>query len=615
MSHGHKQGMSFIPFALILLMFLQSVVGAISSDGTGNGQISFTTAHYKVAALSEHEHSANVSFTLSRTNGSAGRVVGFISILPSSTMVHGEDYFSSGPGVAATFEEGQTEADFSFDLFQIPAANLPRSLELKLVSATNGATLGEITTATLTVGRSDLVPPSISLSQTDGVSAEPNYLVRGNVFDNSGVARVELKVNGVLHVVGIGELLNGRSKFEKAVLLENGLNKIEARAFDWNGLESGAASTSVEYRNNRPELAGSYFGVISDGNPAFVRLNLTSGGSFTGVIRIERKKVRIRGRLDNSGAARFGGSRQTAQLPAYFEFSSIDGVSSSVGAFAIRIVNDRICMIETSFGGTEDSGKRWPLARVYFDGKAPATTVGQNFLSTQGKYTFLLPARRIIESEEDFQFGGGFGLLNLSPKGIVTAVGTYRDGQPFSCSSPISEDYQWNFFARDPEYPRNFFALVKFDDSQPEHDAFADSIHDNSHFTPFLCSKFAAPKGSAIFPNMAVPSLSGNASIEFRDGNLLNPISKPINISPLNTVTEVASDGSVSVALDFRTGLMSGLFKHADGYRARFKGAIFQKGLHPRANGRFYGRPTTTVVWDEVLKVPGQSGRVRLEIK
>jgi hypothetical protein len=110
-------------------------------------------------------------------------------------------------------------------------------------------------------------------------------------------------------------------------------------------------------------------------------------------------------------------------------------------------------------------------------------------------------------------------------------------------------------------------------------------------------------------PLPPVDPVTGNALLSFFDGQLVDFIDKPVNVSPTNVITKVVTnDATFALALVPSTGAMSGKFVHENdaGVPAPkmtgFQGIIYQKCLVSGGYGYFLTRPTVPIDFT------GQSG-------
>jgi len=118
------------------------------------GEISFTSANYVV----DEDGTQFAEIALERRNGSTG-VVG-VTVIPFSQTAVAPADFEDTP-IQVTFAEGQTQQVVRLPIADDTLIEPSETLGLVLANPTNGASLGPVGSATLTIGPSD-VPATLS---------------------------------------------------------------------------------------------------------------------------------------------------------------------------------------------------------------------------------------------------------------------------------------------------------------------------------------------------------------------------------------------------------------------------------------------------------------------
>jgi len=607
------------------------------------GEFAFSDDTYTFGPVDDHGLPGTLTAVLSRANGSSGAVSVDVSVTGGS-LVNGTDYDSVASPVTVSFAAGVTTQNFTIHLKELADAKLPGTIQLALVNAQGGATVGTANaTTTLNVTAKDKVLPSFKLTSKSGKVTSPTFQIAGTAKDNVDIARVEVRVSGgAPQLATLGALTNGSRSIDLSGLaLENGKNTIVVTAFDRSGNAAKSVTLKVTYANSRPALAGKYNGLAlaavapANDNTGFVNLTVAALGTFTGKVTIGAAVLPIKGLFDNAGVAHFNVTGDTAAAATTLALSKKVGLTTTpYGNLALAISTDKVT-------GTLKDGNAVVLAnidtdRAFFDGKTPATSVPASYLATKGNYTFILPAHQTQTglTSADYPQGDGSATLKLTIKGVATAKGTLADGTPFTAAAPLSKDRNWPFFVKLYKKGGAIAGVVNFDDTKQASDftvtdivwirpadpkaksypngwpggILTDVVGSKYDSTGALYSVPTAASAS-VLPGLGADDLAnGNASLKFFDGKLTGPVAKTVNISAKNKVTNAPADKTFSLKLTAATGLLSGKFPHSDGTSPAFKGAIFQKGSTAGGYGYFLstvpkGGPT------------GESGAVTLEAK
>ena len=165
--------------------------------------------------------------------------------------------------------------------------------------------------------------------------------------------------------------------------------------------------------------------------------------------------------------------------------------------------------------------------------------------------------------------------------------------------------------------------LATLDDSQTDSDVSGTDFfwfrpYQNVHYYPYgwpegieidlVGTKFAVTPGASVVP--LLPSGPPNATLVFSNGLLSpSPLSKDVQISTTNVVTNTPADTSFKLTITAAKGTISGDFTHTNGTKPKFSGIILQKGANREAFGFFL------TVQPKPITGLGESGAVSLSHK
>jgi len=175
-----------------------------------------------------------------------------------------------------------------------------------------------------------------------------------------------------------------------------------------------------------PATQGSYNGLfyvsnaISPASSGSVTLKLLPSGSFSGKLLIGTSAYNFTSQFTGSGAAQFTAKGSSGALTVNLQLDVTGQTGEILGD-----VN----------GGSWDAS----LAAVF----APTWTA-KNPSPLAGKYTMALP----WDSGTDTTNAGGdsYGVVTVSPLGVLTLAGALADGTSFSLSAPVSQYGQWPLY-------------------------------------------------------------------------------------------------------------------------------------------------------------------------
>lgn len=120
-----------------------------NNDSIRAGTVQFTETHYIVDVAD-----GNITIPVSRINGSDKDIVAMISSTSESTAIAGKDYTLETTEVS--FGKGETSQMLNISLINNNIQGNEKTIIIKLISATNGALIGESDTLTLTLKDDDL---------------------------------------------------------------------------------------------------------------------------------------------------------------------------------------------------------------------------------------------------------------------------------------------------------------------------------------------------------------------------------------------------------------------------------------------------------------------------
>jgi|GEM_PF-3859963 len=345
------------------------------------------------------------------------------------------------------------------------------------------------------------------------------------------------------------------------------------------------------------EELGLYTGLVhaADGLPAtqdrtgLLRVTITKGGLFTGSLRVGTFGVPLTGRFGKDGVAHFGVAGSTSfalpkpgpslsltlQLDVSGGSSAITGVLSDGAAPAATILAERAWVV--------------PGAKT-----VPPLPAG-----LAGRYTVLLGVTDATRDPATFPGGSGFGMLTVSPAGMVTLTGTLPDGTPVVCTSPLSKNLTWPLYIPLVAGKGSLSGVVTFRDVAATSDCDAlqmdwfkpantlpgalypagwmDGLHPQ-----LVGSKFVLPLPAAhqsVLPGLSNTPGVANATFAFELGGLADPgFTQGVNINDRNRVVPIQLGPQRMQATLAPTGLFTGRFLHPVSHQSVvFRGAVLQK--------------------------------------
>ncbi len=313
----------------------------------------------------------------------------------------------------------------------------------------------------------------------------------------------------------------------------------------------------------RPTSAGSF------------TLSATSGGGYSGSLRIGAKRISFSGKLDS-------------QLQASNRLSLS---SSTTLILSLRL-------------GTGDQADR--ISGTLTDGTWVATLAGDravfnsrsNLAPYAGAYTLVFPGN---DGDPSLPAGDGFGTVRVSTSGVVAFSGTLADGTRVSQSATASKQGFWPLHVPLYSGGGSLISWLAFT-NQPDSDingllswikpAITKAQYYPAGFTDecqALGSLYRKPASSSI----GVLSLT-NANVEFSGGNLSSAFTNSIALGLSSKVTN-KSTNALSLTFSLTLGTFTGTVTDpATGTRLPFSGAVFQK--HNAGYGLLRGANQTSEV-------------------
>jgi hypothetical protein len=607
-----------------------------------SGALSFASATYQKA-----EGTGDVTVQISVTRGvsSVGAVSAEVAVAGGTALAN-LDYTVPGSIVLSWANGDNTPKTFDVTIKAdtiLEAAGETVVLELR--NLVGGAILGRDATTTLTIVDGDAKLPTLSVLKpsSSGTVTGSEAIVSGKATDNTGVSRVEVKLNGgsAQEATLAGSATN--RTWSLTLLPEQGANTLEVTAYDPAGNASAKVTRKFTFKNLRPALAGSYNGLLVAGAGAtsqidqngLVNITVTSTGSFTGRVTIAGVSQAISGVFKNDGSAAFG----KTSTPTVELIKTLKPAKVSLGFLALTLDTGSGYKVT---GALKDGAGAVTFASVVADkalytaAKNPALplrNVPQAILDPareKGKYTALFLAADSPNTgvaKTGFPQGDGYAMVTVSTSGKVTMVGKLADGSAVSYSNALSSANDWPVYVQ--LYGKKGFVTgnVRFDSTQTTSDAAGLAMKwfkpagltspknytagwPNGILTDFVASKFI-PTGKPtskvpVPPNpdtvlgVGVPGASAptvaNLLIGVADGGLTAVTGNEGSLSAVNKLTvlgaasgQTAANG-LKASFSASSGALSGSFVHPGTNKSvSFAGVVYQK--QNKASGFFLYTP------------------------
>ena len=196
------------------------------------GSLSFAAATYQKG---EGTGDVTVQISVTRGSSSAGAVSAQVAVTDGTASV-GTDYTLPSSPVTLSWANGDNTPK-TFNVTVKADTSLEANGEtvvLALQNLTGGAVLGTNGTTTLTILDGDTKLPTLSVATPSGKRAVvgSSVLVSGTARDNTGVSRVEVKLNGGAVQLAAFTGPVGNVSWSLNLLPEQGGNTLEVTAYD-----------------------------------------------------------------------------------------------------------------------------------------------------------------------------------------------------------------------------------------------------------------------------------------------------------------------------------------------------------------------------------------------
>ncbi len=471
-------------------------------------------------------------------------------------------------------------------------------------------------------------------------------MLKGTAKDNVEVLSVLVSLNGGPFVPAT--LLpptkpGGPINWTLSVTPENGVNVVVVKSIDNGGDGSKPVTFSFNYTVVRPDLAGSYNGLVQADLASTTPL-LHSGvftikalptGRFTGKITFGgmAASVPISGAFGNDGTLRFG---KTGATQLIVKRKNLSPLVLSLAVDASVPITRQIT--GTLFEDGNTVGEALGEQALFTSKKnpvAPLVNVPTSLLdpaTDKGTYTaVLLPLTPAAQgmAATDFPQGAGYALGKIAPTGVVKFVGKTADGATFTASNALGPSNTLPLFAKLYGQGGALCGFVTFEDVPGQSDADAAGLRwyklpnaKSASYrggwslgigTDFFASRFVAPKisGKTLLGN---PAGATNADLTLSSATL-GPFVNDLSIATTGPVVIGTAPGGATGATSLKvsllpTGQISGSFVDpANQKPAVFTGAVRQKAQ--RAAGYFIQSPATGAPKTD----PKSSGLVEIEAK
>ena len=342
---------------------------------------------------------------------------------------------------------------------------------------------------------------------------------------------------------------------------------------DGLGHSATAQVTVTAPANNVLAGAGLYAGLVSDANSpvGYWGITLTSKGSFTGVLSILGAKYPLKGNFNSSGV--------------FNQTITVNGQSFqcnlSINA-GLNQITGTVMANNVSYSLTLD--RTFPQ----FTAKSPTPWAG--------RYTLLIPVPAAQKGNQSYPQGTGYGVMTITPTGLVTVIGKLGDGASYTVGTVLSRQQVIPFFSQVAYQPGGYIAglvtLARAVESDMTgtlawHKPPQTSPNDTSTFdlTPSLIgARYTPPAPNTIAaPFRLVDSARVfNASLTIGVVPAVQFViassnkAKPVSATPEQPLLKISA----------ATGLFTGSFlpSSADP-RQTFAGVLFQKGATPHGEG------------------------------
>ncbi len=485
---------------------------------------------------------------------------------------------------------------------------------------------------TFTANFLDIQKPTVLITNPP-VNARLNNPVvtfRGTAKDNGGLARVEYQLNG-----GPFTSASDTSNWFATVTLRAGTNDFRVRSVDTSANESPVAARSVFFvvpspltliTNGSGRIAGATNGQLLEvgrrytltATPAsrhlfagwsgdisspdavlnfLMRSNLVLQanfvtnpfvglkGTFYGLFS-ETNEVRNH---DRSGSFTFtlaeAGSYSASfqlgakKLPATGKFDWLGRSFLQIKPSLTSTVTVALQLDVTNLSAKVEgvvSNQAWvsPL----FGYRAPVYPI-TNSSPQMGKYTLIIPGSNDAAASPG---GDSYGTVTVSKSGVLTLAGKLAEGTILNQSIPVSADGWWALYSSlytGKGSLHGWMTITNLDES--------DITGQLSWIKPALTTSKYYPLGFTneheAAGSLYVPTTTNrvvnitNGVVEFRHGNLIQPITNNVLLTTNNKITNLSSN-KLSMTITLTSGLFTGSVTDTNtGKSVTFNGALLQK--------------------------------------
>jgi hypothetical protein len=224
--------------------------------------------------------------------------------------------------------------------------------------------------------------------------------------------------------------------------------------------------------------------------------------------------------------------------------------------------------------------------RTTFNSKLnPATNI-------TGKYTMMLNA---ANESPPLISGSGVAAITVASSGSVLVKGALADGTPLVQKAFVAANGQWPFFANLYKGKGSALGWLTVANT-PTNDISGlllwtkkEGVAGSLYQVAFT-NEVSTLGSRYVQPAKGIPVLSlSNAVVVLSDGNLSNPVTASVVLSPLNTMTVAAPNPEqLALTVSAATGLLNGSFVHPETLRKiSIRGVVLEK--QNLAGGYFLG--------------------------
>lgn len=421
-----------IPLGTALARTSSSMV--VQEDDVRPGVIGFSTAGYSV-----NENGTNATITITRTNGSTGLVsVRFATT--NGTAVAGTDYV--GYTNSVTFGDGQTSKTVTVQIINdsiIQSAD--KTVNLYLAAPGNGATLGTLSNAVLSIIDDDFLPGKINFTATTYTTNEeaPAVIIPvTRTGGNLGVLDIQYATTNLSAISNVNYVTTSGS-------------------LHWDDGDTTVRYISVPLRHDNLVTANKQFtiGLFNPSVPNSAGSRVTAtvtlvNTDFYGTLQFSRSQYNVseQGGYATITVVRTGGNAETVSAsfrtldgtaPAFFSYlptngSLVFGPGEVSRSFTVPILDDQV----------QDPAS-WGF-NVQLSSFSPASAVG----SPTNTFVNIVDAQRLTvppgQVDTFFNPNAGFNndvfAITLQPDGKMLAGGdfTLANGLPVNRLTRLTTD-------------------------------------------------------------------------------------------------------------------------------------------------------------------------------